>query len=167
MHEVFSAFKRQYGFDARDSHFVAERFNNFRQRDGDTVVTYYTNFTQLVIEMRLSLDPSLVPAAAVQRSRFLSALKPAVKSLVMRTVMRHPDMTPDEVHIRFTIPIYLGHFTDNSADPPQKHLSHQDPCMHTWICVTTRCNAFLSEPSIIALVCRCLERTLHMQRLKY
>lgn len=91
-------FKKQHGFDARDSHYVTEKFNSFRQRDNDTVVSYYTNFTSLVIEMTLVLTSDLVPTPAAQRARFLSGLKPAVKSLVMRTVMRHPEMTLNDVY---------------------------------------------------------------------
>ena len=90
-------FKKQHGFDARDSHYVTEKFNSFRQRDNDTVVSYDTNFTAMVIEMTLVLTSDLVPRPAAQRARFLSGLKPAVKSLVMRTVMRHPDMTLNDV----------------------------------------------------------------------
>ena len=91
-------FKKQHGFDARDSHYVTEKFNSLRQRDNDTVVSYDTNFTAMVIEMTLVLTSDLVPRPAAQRARFLSGLKPAVKSLVMRTVMRHPDMTLNDVY---------------------------------------------------------------------
>ena len=90
-------FKKQHGCDARDSRYVTEKFNSFRQRDNDTVVSYYTNFTSLVIDMILVLTSDLVLTPAAQRARFLSVLKPAVKSLVMRTVMRHPDMTLNDV----------------------------------------------------------------------
>jgi len=96
--EFFELFKKQHGFDPRNSHYVTEKFNAFRQREGDNVVTYYTNFTTLVIEMHLVLTPDLVPTLAVQRSRFLSGLKPAVKILVMRTMMRHPDMTLNDIY---------------------------------------------------------------------
>lgn len=87
------AFKKKYGFDKRDAHYVLEKFSNFRQRDNDNVVTYHTHFTSLVTEMTLLLEPEDVPSEATQRARFINGLRAEVKSLVMRTVTRHPDLT--------------------------------------------------------------------------
>lgn len=87
------AFKAKYGFDERDVHYMLEKFTNFKQRDQDTVVVYHTNFTQLVTEMTLLLNPADVPSAATQRARFLNGLRPEIKTLVMRTVTHHPRLS--------------------------------------------------------------------------
>lgn len=93
LNEFRVAFKRKYGFDERDAHYLLEKFTNFKQREGDSVVAYHTNFTQMVTEMTLLLQAHDVPSEATQRARFINGLKLDIKSLVMRTVSRHPGLS--------------------------------------------------------------------------
>lgn len=97
LEEFRTAFRTKYGFDERDAHYLMEKFSNFKQRDTDNVVAYHTHFTQLVTEMTLLLKPEDVPSAATQRARFINGLQSALKTLVLRTVTRHPNLSLYEV----------------------------------------------------------------------
>jgi hypothetical protein len=153
------SFRDRFALSHANKQTLLDRFERFRQRDQDDVTRFYTALLSLAEQLAL-VNEEILPRQL--RNKFISGLKPDIKTCVTNTLVTTPAITMNQL-----VQLAVG-FEQNARQLRRTHVSA--PTVLRRMHVQARSNVVGRQPSAspsdTSVVCRfCKKTRSHLGRL--